>query len=192
MGCSAFTRNGCASRRWARTKRTASRRCCLASPESDLPDGAERHIDIFIETPLGPEALARRLLRLAHDAKTAEEEQGLNILYLAIGFLRWRESASSEILRKAPLVLLPVQLVRNETDLDLRHSVPRRRHHNQPAVAGKAAAGLRDRFPGNRRGPMAGRHRTISGAWSMQSLGSPAGRSTRTGCSLASSHLPSC
>ena len=63
---------------------------------------------------MGPEALARRLLRLAHDAKTAEEEQGLNILYLAIGFLRWRESASSEILREAPLVLLPVQLVRNE------------------------------------------------------------------------------
>ncbi|TPN49495.1 DUF3320 domain-containing protein [Mesorhizobium sp. B1-1-9] len=86
----------------------------LASPDDDREAGSERYGDNFIETPLGPEALARRLLRLAHDAKTAEEEQGLNILYLAMGFLRWRESPASEILREAPLVLLPVQLVRNE------------------------------------------------------------------------------
>lgn len=86
----------------------------LALPDPELSDESERLTDNFIETPLGPEALARRLLRLAHDAKTAEEEQGLNILYLALGFLRWRESASSEVLREAPLVLMPVQLVRNE------------------------------------------------------------------------------
>ena len=76
--------------------------------------GPERFTDQFLETPLGPEAQARRLLRLAGDARTAEEEQGLNILYLAIGFLKWRESANSDIWRKAPLVLLPVELVRNE------------------------------------------------------------------------------
>ncbi len=86
----------------------------LAAPESDIPDGADRLTDNFIETPLGPDALARRLLRLSTNARTAEEEQGLNILYLAMGFLRWRESPSSEIEREAPLVLLPVQLVRNE------------------------------------------------------------------------------
>ncbi|ESY82205.1 DNA helicase [Mesorhizobium sp. LNHC221B00] len=86
----------------------------LASSDDDGEAGSERYNDNFIETPLGPEALARRLLRMAHDAKTAEEEQGLNILYLAMGFLRWRESPASEILREAPLVLLPVQLVRNE------------------------------------------------------------------------------
>jgi hypothetical protein len=86
----------------------------LAVPDPKLSNESERLTDNFIETPLGPEALARRLLRLAHDAKTAEEEQGLNILYLVLGFLRWRESASSEILREAPLVLMPVQLVRNE------------------------------------------------------------------------------
>lgn len=86
----------------------------LASPEVDLPEGSNRLTDSFIETPLGPEALARRLLRLAGNAKTAEEEQGVNILYLAIGMLRWRESASSEIQREAPLILLPVQLLRND------------------------------------------------------------------------------
>ena len=86
----------------------------LALPDADLTSSPDRLTDSLLETPLGPEALARRLLRLASDARTAEEEQGLNILYLAIGFLRWRESPSSEVLRESPLVLLPVQLVRNE------------------------------------------------------------------------------
>lgn len=86
----------------------------LAVPEADQRPAADRVTDSYLETPLGPEALARRLLRLAMDARTAEEEQGLNILYLAMGFLRWQESPSSDVLRESPLVLLPVQLVRNE------------------------------------------------------------------------------
>jgi hypothetical protein len=86
----------------------------LALPEDALAVGADRHTDQFLETPLGPEALARRLLRLARDAKTAEEEQGLNILFLALVFLRWKETPGSEVIREAPLVLLPVELVRNE------------------------------------------------------------------------------
>ena len=67
--------------------------------ETAIPTDAERFTDQFLETPLGPEAQTRRLLRLASDARTAEEEQGLNILYLAIGFLKWRESSSSDIWR---------------------------------------------------------------------------------------------
>ena len=105
----------------------------LAAPEGDAAIGAERYTDSIIETPLGPDALARRLLRLAHDAKTAEEEQGLNLLYLAMGFLRWREIPTSDVVREAPLVLLPVRLVRNErtstfdiqcTDDDITTNLP--------------------------------------------------------------------
>ena len=66
-----------------------------------------------LPNPLGPEAMARRLLRMAQQARNAEEEQGINVLYLAMGFLRWRESPSSEVIREAPLVLLPVELVRH-------------------------------------------------------------------------------
>ena len=73
-----------------------------------------RYRDKFLETALGPEKLERRLLRLFTDARTAEEEQGFNILYLALGFLKWFESTSSDKLREAPLVLVPVQLVRSE------------------------------------------------------------------------------
>ncbi|HBT01088.1 MAG TPA: hypothetical protein DEB47_14775, partial [Citreicella sp.] len=35
----------------------------LALPEPDLPPESDRLTDGFLETPLGPEALARRLLR---------------------------------------------------------------------------------------------------------------------------------
>ncbi len=97
-----------------RDKAESPQELLLASSDPTLPVSAERYTDNFIETPLGPEALARRLLGLSRDAKTAEEEQGLNILYLAMGFLSWRENTSSKSVREAPLILLPVELVRNQ------------------------------------------------------------------------------
>lgn len=89
-------------------------------PEGDVSE--DRMRDDVLETPLGPEALARRVLRMAKDAKTAEEEQGLNILFLALGFLKWKEAPNSDVVREAPLILLPVEFVRNErkSTYDLR------------------------------------------------------------------------
>ena len=87
----------------------------LALPGVDTDDfDPARYRDKQLETALGAEGLERRLLRLFTNARTAEEEQGFNILYLAMGFLKWFESTSSEKAREAPLVLVPVQLVRNE------------------------------------------------------------------------------
>jgi len=85
----------------------------LVEREESPPD-ENRYLDLVLETPLGAEALQRRLLRLYTDANTAEEEQGINILYLAMGFLSWFEDKSSTMPREAPLILLPVELVRNE------------------------------------------------------------------------------
>jgi hypothetical protein len=75
-----------------------------------------------LQTRLGPEALQKRLLKFARDAKTLEEEQGINILYLAVGFLRWYEDDGSNVLREAPLILVPVSLVRDvrRSTFDLR------------------------------------------------------------------------
>jgi hypothetical protein len=89
-------------------------------PEAEISE--DRMRDDVLETPLGPEALARRILRMAKDAKTAEEEQGLNILFLAMGFLKWKEDPNSQVVREAPLILLPVEFVRNErkSTYDLR------------------------------------------------------------------------
>jgi hypothetical protein len=66
--------------------------------ESDTPTLAvtlgsdfdqDRYTDNQLETRLGLDGLQKRLLKLARDAKIAEEEQGVNILYLALGFLTW-------------------------------------------------------------------------------------------------------
>jgi hypothetical protein len=77
-----------------------------------------------LKTFLDEEKLEKRLLTIYRDAKTAEEEQGINILFLAIGFLRWYEDEKSEVLREAPLVLVPVLLTRDlrRSTFDLRCS----------------------------------------------------------------------
>ena len=67
-----------------------------------------------LQTNLEQEVLERRLLAIYRDAKTAEEEQGINILFLAIGFLRWYEDDRSQVQREAPLVLVPVTLIRDQ------------------------------------------------------------------------------
>jgi very-short-patch-repair endonuclease len=67
----------------------------------------------LLQTSLELEKLEKRLLSIYRDAKTAEEEQGINILFLAIGFLRWYEDDKSDVLREAPLLLLPVALTRD-------------------------------------------------------------------------------
>ena len=73
-----------------------------------------RFTDRLLDTNLDTDALQKRLLQLARDARTAEEEQGINILFLAVGFLAWFEDERSDVPREAPLVLVPVELVRNE------------------------------------------------------------------------------
>jgi very-short-patch-repair endonuclease len=73
---------------------------------------AARHTDSHLQTGLSSAALQQRLLRLHHDARTYQEEQGVNILYLALGFLRWYESENSQVERHAPLILVPVELDR--------------------------------------------------------------------------------
>ena len=80
--------------------------------ESAKDEAAARHTDDRLQTTLPPEALQKRLLRLFLDARTAEEEQGANILYLALGFLRWYEDEHSDLERQAPLLLIPVTLDR--------------------------------------------------------------------------------
>ena len=78
--------------------------------ESEL---AAHHVDRKLQTRLTAEGLQKRLLTLYRDARGIEEEQGVSVLFLALGFLRWYESESSDIERFAPLILLPVDLERD-------------------------------------------------------------------------------
>jgi superfamily I DNA and/or RNA helicase/very-short-patch-repair endonuclease len=61
--------------------------------------------------------LLKTLAQIRSKAKTAMEEQGVNILYLAFGFLEWTEIEQSSVIFKSPIVLVPVQL-RLESLLD--------------------------------------------------------------------------
>lgn len=87
----------------------------LAQPEDDTIDDrgvAGRHADTRLQTRLTPKGLQKRLLELFFDARTLEEEQGVNILYLTLGALKWIDPINKENVRFAPLLLVPVTLER--------------------------------------------------------------------------------
>ncbi len=66
-----------------------------------------------IRSFLSEAELETKLKKLHRSAKSSIEENGANTLYLALGFLRWYESDRSEKPRFAPLILIPVDLVRD-------------------------------------------------------------------------------
>lgn len=87
----------------------------LAQPEDEYDDKSglpKRHVDLKLQTALSPEGLQRRLLDLFQDSQTIVEEQGVNILYLALGQLKWFEAEQADTPRFAPLILIPVELQR--------------------------------------------------------------------------------
>lgn len=54
--------------------------------------------------------LQRTLRNLRNKAKTAVEEQGVNVLYLTFGFLKWTEADHSKQEISSPLILVPAEL----------------------------------------------------------------------------------
>ncbi|MBO0359505.1 DUF3320 domain-containing protein [Hymenobacter sp. BT186] len=68
--------------------------------------------DNKLQTDEPVDKLERRLMNTYYTARTSLEEQGVNILYLALGQLLWYEADSSPEPRRAPLVLVPVLLER--------------------------------------------------------------------------------
>lgn len=73
---------------------------------------ANRHGDTKLQTRLTATGLQKKLLDLYYDARTLEEEQGVNILFLAIGTLKWIDPNNATAVRYAPLILVPVELER--------------------------------------------------------------------------------
>lgn len=87
----------------------------IPQPEDDTSDDrgiAKRHSDLKLQTRLTSEGLQKRLFDIWYDARTLEEEQGVNILFVGLGLLRWYDADNSDVARHAPLILLPVQLDR--------------------------------------------------------------------------------
>lgn len=72
----------------------------------DAVRGGHLHLD------LSAAELEDRVLNIYRTARLSLEESGANTLFLAIGFLRWYETPSSDQPRMAPILLLPMELER--------------------------------------------------------------------------------
>jgi very-short-patch-repair endonuclease len=57
--------------------------------------------------------LSGRLTEIERAARLGQEEGGANTLFLALGSMVWTESATSDIERRAPILLIPMSIERN-------------------------------------------------------------------------------
>lgn len=77
-----------------------------------VEDESNKKIELAsdVETNQSVKELQRTLRNLRNKAKMAIEEQGINILYLAFGFMKWTEMDHSRSQVVSPLILVPVSL----------------------------------------------------------------------------------
>lgn len=91
----------------------------LSEPESIKID----QLDNKLNTPHDSQVLGRRLLKTSRDAQELYEETGINVLYLALGGLKWSPSPEAQESHVAPLVFVPVILERdNNGRFGIRYS----------------------------------------------------------------------
>lgn len=95
-----------------RRRATRTRRAEGIATADAAQSAEDARRDTKLRVRLSPEDLSRRLRDLMQDARTAREETGVATLSLALGTLAWRDPATPETERLAPLALLPVTLER--------------------------------------------------------------------------------
>jgi hypothetical protein len=78
---------------------------------SDVPnDDVKNYPESDVVTNQSVKDQQKTLRNIRNKAKIAMEEQGVNILYLSFGFLKWREDKNSEQDLLSPVILVPVSL----------------------------------------------------------------------------------
>ena len=85
----------------------------LGQPDPDYDRSFGHGADNKLQTALPRALLERRLRETFRQADLSIRETGVNILYLALGMLKWYESDSSDTERRAPLILIPVELYKS-------------------------------------------------------------------------------
>ena len=84
-----------------------------SATNDDSPGASDsRRTDRRLQTDEPSNVLQARLLKTYYTANTAIQEQGVNTLFVALGMVEWYESDSSDVVRRAPLVLVPVEITR--------------------------------------------------------------------------------
>jgi len=68
-----------------------------------------------LRADLNAQDLEKRIVHIYRSARTSLEENGANTLFLALGLLKWYESPVSELPRYAPIVLIPVDILRKSS-----------------------------------------------------------------------------
>jgi transcription elongation GreA/GreB family factor len=99
----------------------------LPSPDFEATD--RRHEDLELQTLLLPSTLESRLRqKLFNRQRMFEEERGLQVTYLVVGYLEWMPEADSAEGKtyKSPLILVPVRLQGEKTKEGLQYIVSKR------------------------------------------------------------------
>ena len=78
----------------------------------ETSDLSSKHTDDTLQTNSTFEALDKSLRRIDDQARSIIEEQGVNALFLVLGMLHYKENKDSDIIHHAPLILVPVELLR--------------------------------------------------------------------------------
>ena len=81
-----------------------------ADPVSNLIKQEIQHGRLY--SYLKEDDLHQVLTRLYRQARLSIEENGANTMYLAIGLMRWYETPTSTVPRFAPILLLPIEIIR--------------------------------------------------------------------------------
>ena len=101
-------------------KRESEEDKVLLFEDDEAENDSSRYTDNKLQTSHSSTELQKRLLNTYYTARTAIEEQGVTTLYLALGMLEWYESESSEESRRAPLILVPVEISRTSVRASFR------------------------------------------------------------------------
>jgi hypothetical protein len=97
------------------------------NPSYDLPlcgqTQNERHKVGFLQLLMLPDMMERKLSGLNELARGYEQETGISTLFMAFGFLEWKEEDASDKKCRAPLLVLPVTLKRTLSNHRYVHKI---------------------------------------------------------------------
>ena len=94
-------------------------------PLSDYAAEDDRHEDDEIQTLLLPASLQQKGRSIFRKQRTFEEERGLRVTYLVIGYLSWSlpDAYADTDVQKSPLIILPVELDKARSGQGEKYSI---------------------------------------------------------------------
>jgi hypothetical protein len=98
-------------------------------PSSDVKAADKRHEDLDLQTLLLPSTLESRVRqKLFNVQRTYEEERGLQVTYLVVGYLEWtaEDNVKENKDFKSPLILIPVSIQPEKTKDGQQYLVSKR------------------------------------------------------------------